>query len=285
MREARLIKTAEIPLDDIDASARLRPVNDASVEALMASIETLGRMKDEIHVRKVAHQDNRLVLIAGGHRLEAAKRLGWETIAAKVWDCADDWARLLEIDDNLAHGELSTIELSVFLVERKRVYEKLYPETKQGGNRGNQHTGGRQNDIMSFCQSTAEKRSLTTRQIERYIKAGERLSNLEIRDLYQINPSQADLLALAEVDNVAERKLYMDSVLKGEAKNLKKAISQARPKDKLSEKEQDERDLSGLNEAFKRASMRTKRAFVEENSEELGALLKDLWSKDIEAAQ
>ncbi len=112
-------KIQRIPVADIevDAEHRLRPVSDAGVQSLMASIEELGVIKDAIHVRKKRRATGEsLVLMAGGHRLEAAKRLGWETIPARIWaDATDDFARLMEIDDNLSGSDLSNLELSVFL--------------------------------------------------------------------------------------------------------------------------------------------------------------------------
>ena len=73
------------------------------------------------------------LFIAGGHRLEAAKRLGWEEIEAKIWtDVTDDWAAIMEIDDNLAGAEMNALDTAVFLATRKQVYERLHPETKAG---------------------------------------------------------------------------------------------------------------------------------------------------------
>lgn len=97
---AKLLETTELPISDIDTDGRLRPINEASVISLMASIEEIG-LQSEIHVRRIRHQDGRLRLIAGRHRLEVFRRLGRTSIPAKVWDCTDDWATIAEIDDTL----------------------------------------------------------------------------------------------------------------------------------------------------------------------------------------
>ena len=47
--------------------------------------------------------------MAGAHRLTAARELGWETIKVTCWTCTDDFARLMEIDDNLAGAELTAL--------------------------------------------------------------------------------------------------------------------------------------------------------------------------------
>ncbi|WP_159966781.1 ParB N-terminal domain-containing protein, partial [Profundibacterium mesophilum] len=112
----------------IAPAGRLRPVSEAGVLSLVASIGELGVMKDPIHVRRVPHRGGALELMAGGHRLEAARRLGWTDIPATVWTCSDDWAHLVEIDDNLGGSELGALDTAVFLAARKRIYEKLHPE-------------------------------------------------------------------------------------------------------------------------------------------------------------
>jgi ParB family chromosome partitioning protein len=58
----------------------------------------------------------------------------------------------------------------------KEIYEALHPETRQGGDRGNQHTGGRQSDNLSFSQDTASKTGQNRRTVERDASRGERVS-------------------------------------------------------------------------------------------------------------
>jgi ParB family chromosome partitioning protein len=129
-------KIQKLPISDIDIDAenRLRPASEAGVESLIASIEELGIIKNPIHVRRKRRADGTtLVLIDGGHRLEAAKRLGWTDIPARVWsDISDADARFMEIDGNLAGKALDPIDQAEFLAERKRVYEKQHPETAKG---------------------------------------------------------------------------------------------------------------------------------------------------------
>lgn len=125
-------KIVRLPIADIAIKDRLRPVKKAGVESLKKSILELGVIKDAIHVRQKGRGDKiKYELIAGGHRLAAATDLEWEDIPTRIWvDVTDDFCRLMEIDDNLAGSDLSALELSVFLAERKRVYEKLHPETR-----------------------------------------------------------------------------------------------------------------------------------------------------------
>lgn len=52
--------------------------------------------------------------------------------------------------------------------ERKAIYERLHPEAKHGGDRGNQHTGGksRQTDNLSTCQSYAADAAAATGNLQ-----------------------------------------------------------------------------------------------------------------------
>ena len=99
---------------------RLRPVSEAGVQSLIASIKDTGVMKDAIRLRK--KRDGKLVLIAGGHRLEMGTRLGREEIEAKIrTDVTDDWARLMAVDDNRADAGMNALDTAVFLAECKRL--------------------------------------------------------------------------------------------------------------------------------------------------------------------
>jgi ParB-like chromosome segregation protein Spo0J len=59
-------------------------------------------------------------LIAGRHRLEAVRSLGWSEILATVVAFDDVDRMLAEIDENLIRNDLSDLERSEHLAERKR---------------------------------------------------------------------------------------------------------------------------------------------------------------------
>ena len=76
-------------------------------------------------------------LIAGAHRLAAAKALGWTSIAVTILNGIDaDQAQLAEIDENLCRAALSDAEEAACFAARKAVYLRLHPETGHGGDRG-----------------------------------------------------------------------------------------------------------------------------------------------------
>lgn len=266
------VKVAEVACD-----GRLRPVSEAGVAALIASIEETGVMKDAIHVRQ--KKDRSLVLVAGAHRLEAAKRLGWPEIEAKVWaDVTDDWALLMEIDDNIAGAELNPLDTAIFLAERKRVYEKLHPETRADAFSGNQHTGKLAADIVSFATVTAEKFGMSERHVRRLIAAGTRLEAREI-ELLREAKKPATLKDLQEIAKIGEREERRDVVLRlssgnaNSASDARKSLRHERDGAPGPFKDPVEDGLKALSNAWARAPKEAKRRFVRDHGEDLEALL------------
>jgi N6-adenosine-specific RNA methylase IME4 len=120
------IKLAHI---DVLPNHRLRAIRDELVTKLAESMEKRGLLQP---ITVGLGSDRGYSLVCGWHRLEAAKRLGWSTIAATFTDLDDDEAELAGIDENLIRGELSPAERAMHVRRRKELYEKLHPETKHG---------------------------------------------------------------------------------------------------------------------------------------------------------
>lgn len=269
----------ELPVDEIQMGDRLRPVSQAGVEALKESIKELGVMKDKIHVRKIKRSGN-YVLMVGGHRLTAARELGWETIPVVCWDCNDNFANLMEIDDNLAGAELSALDTAVFLAARKEVYEKIHPEAKQGGARGNQHTGGWQTDTMSFCQSTAEKFGITDRQVRRLVAAGSVLRGRNANDLRNApNPvTLKDLTEIAKIGEVSERDRVVALLSEGKAKKAAEARRMYQSELGVAPAPLNNTDATYLRllDAWQRAPKAARKMFLEAEGNEVRAVLAEL---------
>ena len=75
-------------------------------------------------------------LVAGGHRLAAVKKLGWETIPCTMLTgtMEDPVNRIAVIDENLIRREIPAVERTQYLAERKKLYLELHPETEKGKN-------------------------------------------------------------------------------------------------------------------------------------------------------
>ena len=79
--------------------------------------------------------DQEHILIAGLHRLEAARLLGWTEIECTVSSLEGLLAALAEVDENVVRKGLSAVEYGNLLLRRKEIYEALHPETRNGGDR------------------------------------------------------------------------------------------------------------------------------------------------------
>ncbi|AUG53904.1 ParB/RepB/Spo0J family partition protein [Thalassospira marina] len=223
-----------IEISAIEVGERLRAVDADYVTVLAESMRQSGKVLQAIAVRKFFKKGDlhpSYSLMAGAHRLEAAKLAGMTEIPAEVHDNLSDLqARLFEIDENLLRHELNPLDRAVFLAERKSVYEALHPETKNGGDKGNQHTGGkkRQSDTMSFSQDAAEKTGLNPRTIERAVAIARKISP-EIRKSLAgtaFSKNQNELLLLAKQEPAQQAKI-VDLILREDAgvKSVKAAIA------------------------------------------------------------
>jgi len=280
MSEPRLIETRELDPAEIEMQARKRDVSDAAVESLMASITELGIVKDEIIVRRVK-RSGALRLVAGAHRLEACRRLE-RPVPAKVFECTDTWAELMEIDDNIAGGELTILDTAVFLAHRKRIYEDIHPEAKRG------YAGGKARhdqltdnvSVSSFAAATAEKLGVSERKVYRLLAVGTALDPKDIRLLRAApQPVQmSDLQHIAKIGEPAERYFVCEALGTGRAKKAAEARKAYRQGDMdAPAADPVEEGFQGLMKAWTRAPMAARRRFLDHMSgdiEQMG------WDRD-----
>jgi hypothetical protein len=121
----------QMPVPAIVIEHRSRGLDTAKVDELVTSIQRLG-LRTPITVR-IAHDrtddDGVLysevaVLVAGRHRLEAARILGWDEIPAVVSDGTETEAKMWEIAENLHRADLTVMERSEHIAEWIRLWEK-----------------------------------------------------------------------------------------------------------------------------------------------------------------
>lgn len=94
--------------DDIVVSPGRRDVDHATVKALAESMKQIG-LRTPITV--LSDAEGRVVtLVAGGHRLAAAKLLGWDEIDCFVIEGDEIDAELWEIAENLHRAELTVLQ-------------------------------------------------------------------------------------------------------------------------------------------------------------------------------
>ena len=231
----------QIPLDQISFADRARDLDPMWVEALAAMIRSQGLILP-ITVR---HTGEGYRLVSGMHRFEAFRLLGVEEIPCLVSTAdSDDEARLEEVMENLGRQELKALDRCRHLSELKKVWERMYPETSNGGNKNvvkgrnearspHWDSGSEGGKIFGFARATAEKIGLSRTAIKRDVTIWNRLSSAsrltlvgmkmadkmtELKALSEQKPQrQAQILALIlspehpEIGNVAEAIFHLDN--------------------------------------------------------------------------
>lgn len=214
------------PVSSVVIGVKRRALNPDKVRQLAQSIQRLGLL-NPLTITSEG------LLVAGLHRLEACKSLGWEEVPASIVTLDALCAELAEIDENLIRNELSELEQAVQLARRKEIYLVMYPETKAGKSQANGMNKILGNNVAeatsaTFAADTAEKTGVTDRTIRTKVQIGEALG--EVADDLMGTPvadSQKDLLALARMEE-EERAEIVGKLKTGDAKNVKEAKGQVK---------------------------------------------------------
>lgn len=193
----------KVPIGEIQIGEERRGVDAAHVRELADSIRELGLLNPVT----VDRSNN---LIAGLHRLEAVKILGWGEVECTVSSLEGLQAELAEIDENFVRSGLSAIEYGEMLLRRKEIYETLHPETRAGVAQAaamNRVVGNNVADKMtatskSFVEDTAGKLNVAPRTVRREIQTAKNLTReaKEIMKSADTNISKKTAMKLSRLE-------------------------------------------------------------------------------------
>jgi uncharacterized ParB-like nuclease family protein len=240
--------TKQIALSDIAVPTdRMRSLQPEVVDKIAESIEKVGQLQSIVIRSAAGSADTAYYLVSGRHRLEAARKLGWGSIRALVVESFDaDRAQLAEIDENLIRADLGAAELSAHLAKRKDIFERLHPETKQGGAPGKAGGGKKAKDgiLQSFATDTASKTGKHKATISRAVKRAKSIPNISELAGTSLD-KQSELDALAKLP-ASEQALLVEKAKAGKKVTAKpsKAVKAAREekrKKKAEERQAQER--------------------------------------------
>ncbi len=167
-----------VSISEIKINSGRREADPDGVQELVDSISKVGLL-NPITI------DQEHTLIAGLHRLEAAKLLGWTEIECNVSSLEGLLAELAEVDENVVRKGLSAVEYSDLLLRRKEIYEALHPETKNGGDRKSEKiriAKCNSDSAKPFIQDTAEKLGVHPATVARQIQTAKNLTS-EAKDI------------------------------------------------------------------------------------------------------
>lgn len=205
-----LVTDIEIAL--VDVLAGRRKLDPARVEALSDLFASQGQT---VPIEVVA-QDGRYRLVFGGHRLAAAKLIGWPAIRAIVKQPTDFASEaeitLREITENLAHRALSALDRAVDIARWREIYEATHVVVKPGrkakADRSelsaklalNSEDGDELSAMfaLSFSEAAQQAFGLSRREVFRATKIAS--IDAEVREdiaLLPIADNQSELLLLA----------------------------------------------------------------------------------------
>ena len=184
----------QMKISEIKINPGRRDTQQRNVEELARSIAAVGLM-NPITVT----QDN--TLIAGLHRLEAVKLLGWTEIECTTIGMDSVQAELAEIDENIVRTKLNRQELCEQLLRRKEIYETLHPETRHGMRNG--QTSKNANlatlETKSFAEDTAEKTGMSKRAVSRLLQIANNMTQDAKRIVQASDLSQDTALKISRL--------------------------------------------------------------------------------------
>lgn len=244
-----------LSIKEIQVKEGRRSLDTCHVGELADSIREIGLLNP-----LTIDRDN--FLIAGLHRLEAVKRLGWTEVDCTVSSLEGLAAELAEIDENIVRSDMSTLEYGEILLRRKEIYETLHPETKRGMRNGQTSKSDKMSflETKSFAQDTAEKLGVVPRTVERQIQtaknltqeakeiiknADKKISKKEALKLSRLEPEDqkeaARLLTTQQIRNMGEY---------AEKKKEEPEKAGGSLKDMIAELKDPDKDCSGTPDSF-----------------------------------
>lgn len=223
-RELTRIKLREVALSGS------RPSLPETVNALAESMRESGLI-NPITVRPAPVYDGTIMVqghrvVAGNHRVAAARALGWEEIDAFV--VADDdrlVAELIEIDENLVRAELTPAQRAYAIKRRKEIWEAMHP-----------HSGTSDSTIQrgpgrpkEFASETSDVAGMTKQAINRHVSRAEALGN----DLDEV------------VGTSLDKGVELDALKSIPADERRELIERAKAGEQVSARSQDQPTPSG----------------------------------------
>lgn len=230
-----------IPLRTLKASGQPRPLITEAVDKLAASIREVGLIQP-ISVRCVPVMDGGVAvdgyqIVAGHHRVAAARALGWTEIDAIIVDAGEHLqAELIEIDENLCRAELTASQRAQAIRRRKQIWEALHPAETGGTTCPTSLADGRQSGPQhqkQFAADTAAVSGESKRDVNRHLARADAIGD----DLERVTGTSLDkgveLDALAKLPE-PERKDLIDRAEAGE--NVSARPAQSKPAAPLHER-------------------------------------------------
>jgi len=236
------MKIIDIPINDIVVKERKRGLSKEKVKEIADSINEIGLI-NPITI------DKENTLIAGFHRYSAFKLLNRDTIPAIIDEEENKLIReLKEIDENLIRYNFHYTEEGDMLLERKRLYEELYPETKPsiGKELAKKRWDAKAESVIaskpSFVTDTSNKTNKSQTVIRENIKISKNIADDLKPKLREFEIPKTVALEIAKLDKEKQHKIMEDTeIIEGKI-GVKKAIKKIKDEEQREETEKKARE-------------------------------------------
>lgn len=231
-------------INEVKINVGRRVTDQKKIKELADSIKELGLLNPI-----TVNEDG--TLIAGMHRLEACKLLGYEEIKVNKINLSSLLAELAEIDENLVRNELHWLESDKQLRRRKAIYEQLHPETQVGVSqaiamnikKGNNVSEKISSTTKTFTEATAEKLGQSQRNIQMSVSRAEKIA-FEIEDeIKELDISKTEGTILARFEPEQQKKIIEVKKQKTDS-SIKEIVQEIKKEEKKEAKEEERRILA-----------------------------------------
>jgi ParB-like chromosome segregation protein Spo0J len=262
---------------------RLRALRPEIVEQLAESMKKEGGLLQPIVVRPRKGGD--YWLVAGRHRLMAAIKLKWKTIACTIFEGMEaDEVELAEVDENLIRANLSPAEEAAHIGRRKELYGRRHPEKKHGGDRksAKAKSSSPNENLKPFVDDTAKKTGKGRSTIARKAARAKVVVLPEITGTSLDKGSEID--ALAKLPEEKQRSLA-EAARRGEKVSAITARSAYDPENpKMSDGSGKARSKPSRRKKADPAPTLEPRAWLKSTPQEREAFVKAVGRRDLEDA-
>lgn len=267
------MKLVEISTDKIDWPKRLRGIDEALVETLMADFIRVGQLQP-IMIRPADGKKQHKGTI-GFNRYEACRRLD-RPIFAVISKMTEKEAHDAELSENL-YRNLCALDRMVFLSASKDRYEEDHPETKhgaQGGRGGNVNEDG----ILPFSKAAAENMGMSNSTITKAVQIARNLDPKVIKKIANtpLANKQNELADLSAQPAAQQMEIVKRLAAKTEdaPKTVNQAVKAIEGREKEPELSPEDKQLKKLMDAWVAANASSRENFLTQLREtgELGGV-------------
>jgi ParB family chromosome partitioning protein len=157
-----------IPVEEVFVPEDHRAINPEGLELIIGSMRNVGDLGVIQVVRSHARPGKTAKLISGGHRLEAAKQLGYPKIAAVFVDhLSEHDRRRWEIYENYARAEFTAAERAVAMADLRRIDEEERAASETATTCGSSGGRGKKGFITETAERTDRSREDVRRDVAR----------------------------------------------------------------------------------------------------------------------